>query len=50
MLTDFWSDLSAYRVYPSDLLGWQPTELLALCVPFLLLAAVLWLLGRPRRS
>lgn len=44
MLADTgWPNL---RVYPSDLLGWQPLELLSLCVPLLLSAAVLWLLRR----
>lgn len=37
-----------FRVYPSDLLGWSQAELLSLCVPFLLLAAILWPLRRRR--
>ena len=43
-----WRDLDP-RVYPSDLLGWDRAELLALALILLAAAGVLLLFGRWRR-
>lgn len=37
-----------FRMYPRDLLEWDAAELLSLCLPFLLIAAVLLLFRRKR--